>query len=132
MKKTAKGPFDVKGTPRPPGEMAPELGAMRMTFHKRFHGDLEATSVAEMMGVMDQEIGSGGYVALERLTGTLHGRKGSFCLQHSSIMNRGKPTQSIMVVPDSGTEELSGITGTMVIDIKEDDSHFYTFEYSLS
>ena len=83
-----------------------------------------------MMGCMNQELGSGGYVALEIVTGSLAGRKGTFQLQHSSTMARGKPTQSVTVIPDSGTGELSGLSGKMIIDIIEK-VHFYTFEYEL-
>ncbi len=130
MSTVVKGAFDIKGTPRPPGSLDEKLQAMSMTFHKTFHGDLAGTSVVEMIGVMDKALGSGAYVALERISGSLKGKTGTFCLQHSSTMTRGKPTQSILVVPDSGTGELSGLAGGMVIDIVEG-KHFYTFEYSL-
>lgn len=131
MTTQAKGAFDIKGTPHPATDMAEGLNVGRMTFRKRFHGDLEGTSVVEMLGVMDKALGSGGYVALERITGALAGRSGSFVMQHSSTMTRGKPTQSITVVPDSGTGELTGIAGTMTIDIV-DGKHFYVFDYTLS
>jgi hypothetical protein len=83
-----------------------------------------------MMGMMDQKLGSGAYVALERVMGTIEGRRGTFAFQHSSAMARGQSTQSITVVPDSGTDELVGLTGRMTVDIVGDD-HFYTFEYEL-
>lgn len=128
MSATAKGTFDIKSTPHPASDMVEGLNAGRMTFHKTWHGALEGTSVVEMLGMMDKELVSGAYVALERFTGSLDGRKGSFAMQHSSTMERGKPTQHISVVPDSGTDELKELRGTMVIDIVEK-QHFYTFEH---
>lgn len=127
----AKGAFDTKVTPHPATDMAEGLNVGRMTFHKKFRGDLEGTSVLEMLGVMDKALGSGGYVALERITGVLAGRSGSFVMQHSSTMTRGKPSQSITVVPDSGTGELTGLSGSMTIDIVSG-NHFYVFDYTLS
>ena len=107
-----------------------KVGAMRMSFEKKFEGALEATGIVSMMGLMNPAMGSGAYVALERITGQLDGRAGSFCLQHSSTMERHQPTQSIRVVPDSGTDSLVGLSGSMTIDIVNG-QHFYTFEYSL-
>ncbi len=130
MKNTIKGSFEVKGTPQTPDETTQKIGAMRMTFEKRFSGPLDATGLVSMMGVMNDQ-GSGGYVALERVTGTVDGRKGSFSFQHSSTMNRGKPSQSISVIPDSGTDELKNISGEMKIDIV-DGQHFYTFSYDMN
>jgi hypothetical protein len=129
MKKIAKGSFEVNPSPLPMDEVNQKIGAMRMSFEKRFVGALEATSVVSMIGMMNQELGSGAYVALEKLVGTLDGRKGSFCLQHSCAMSKGKPTQSITVVPDSGTDDLKGLSGAFTIDIVGDD-HFYTLEYA--
>lgn len=126
-----KGQFTIKSTPLELGDAEKRLGAMRMMFEKRFSGALEATSLVSMLGLMNKDLGSGGYVALERVEGTLNGRKGSFCLQHSSSMNRGKPEQSINVIPDSGIGELVGLSGKMKIDISNGE-HFFTFEYSLN
>lgn len=127
----AAGLFDVKIVPQkpdnPPAEAA-QIG--RMSIDKQFHGPLEATSKGEMLGVLDQVKQSGGYVALERVTGTLDGRSGSFVLQHNTFMNRGVPHLSVQVVPDSGTGELSGITGSMAIHI-ENGQHSYQFQYDL-
>jgi len=131
MGQNLKGTFDIKATPLPAEKSTEEIGAGRMRFDKTFHGDLEGASVVEMMGLMDKEHGSGAYVALERFTGTLLGRKGGFALMHSSTMNRGKPEQRITVVPDSATEELQGLSGSMVIDIVEK-VHHYTFEVAVS
>jgi hypothetical protein len=126
----ANGPFEVKLTPQPaaPGIEPANLG--RMIIDKQFHGDLEATSLGEMLSAMGQVQGSAGYVAIERVTGALHGRQGSFVLQHYGIMDRGVPELSVMVVPDSGTEALTGLTGSMQIQI-EQGKHFYVFDYEL-
>ena len=127
----AKGHFEVKLAPQPsaPGIERANLG--RMTLDKQFHGDLEATSLGEMLSVMGQVQGSAGYVAIERVIGSLHGKQGSFVLQHQGIMHRGVPQQSVMVMPDSGTEALAGLTGSMQIR-NEQGKHFYIFDYELA
>jgi hypothetical protein len=130
MTKVVKGPFQVKSTPLPMDDTTQKVGAMRMSFEKKFDGALEATGIVSMLGLMNPALGSGAYVALERITGQLDGRAGSFCLQHSSTMDRNQPTQNIRVVPDSGTESLVGLSGSMTVDIIGG-QHFYTFEYSL-
>jgi len=126
----ANGPFEVKLAPQPaaPGIESANLG--RMTIDKQFQGDLEATSLGEMLSAMGQVQGSAGYVAIERVTGILHGKQGSFVLQHYGIMDRGAPQMTITVVPDSGTDALAGLSGSMQIQI-EDGKHSYTFDYSL-
>ncbi|MEZ4680004.1 MAG: DUF3224 domain-containing protein [Caldilineaceae bacterium] len=101
-----------------------------MLIEKSFAGDLIGSSKGQMVAAMTPVEGSAGYVALERVTGTLDGRHGTFALQHSSTMNR-VPQQSITVVPDSGTEELIGLAGSMVIHIVEGD-HRYIFDYTQS
>jgi hypothetical protein len=101
-----------------------------LTIDKQFHGDLEGTSRGEMLATRTAVEGSAGYVAMERVTGKLNGRSGSFSLQHSATMTRGAPQLSITVVPDSGDGELEGIAGTMRIDIA-DGKHSYRFEYTL-
>ena len=131
MNATLKGTFDIKATPLSADKSTDEIGAGRMRFDKTFHGDLEGTSVVEMIGMMDKEKASGAYVALERFTGKLLGREGGFAMQHSSAMHRGKPEQRITVVPDSATGELQGLSGSMVIDIVEK-KHHYTFEVAVS
>ena len=130
MNGTLKGTFDIKATPLAAETSTEAIGAGRMRFDKTFHGDVQGTSVVEMLGIMYKETASGGYVALERITGELLGRKGSFCLQHSSKMDRGVPQQRIDVIPDSGTEGLKGLSGSMVIDIVEK-QHHYTFEVAI-
>ncbi len=128
--KQATGKFEVKSSPLEVDSLAKDIGLARMKFDKKFEGALIATSLVSMMGIMNGSLGSGSYVALEKVTGELESKKGTFCLQHSSSMNRGKPAQSITVVPDSGTDELAGIEGSMVIDIVEG-QHFYTFNYKI-
>lgn len=126
----AKGPFDVKLSPQTLSEQSadPKLG--RMSIEKKYHGDLEATAKGEMLTASTELKDSGLYVAVERVTGTLHGRRGSFSMHHTGIMNRGKPELKISVVPDSGTEELQGLTGTMVVKI-DTGKHSYEFDYTL-
>ena len=126
----ATGRFDVKLTPQAAVEGAVDPSVGRMAIEKRFHGDLDASSKGEMLATRGDFEGSAGYVAIERVTGTLHGRNGSFSLQHSGTMNRGAPTLSVTVVPDSGTGELVGLAGTMAI-IIEDGKHSYEFDYTL-
>jgi len=132
MTNHANGPFEVKMTPQRPDNPVSEAAKFsRMTGEKQFHGDLEATSKVEMLAIAPDAKGSGVYVALERVTGTLKGRSGSFVLHHTGIMNRGVPQLSIEVVPDSGTGQLTGLTGKMMINIAKDGKHSYDFEYSL-
>jgi hypothetical protein len=127
----ASGSFEVKLTPqKPDNEVSQAANLGRMTIDKQFHGDLEASSKGEMLSAMGEVKGSAGYVALERVTGTLAGKKGSFVLQHSGTMDRGNPSLTVNVVPDSGTAELTGLSGTMKI-IIEGAKHSYDFEYSL-
>jgi hypothetical protein len=102
----------------------------RLAIAKQFRGDLEATSRGQMLSAAGSMQGSAGYVAMERVEGSLHGRKGSFVLQHSGTMARGAPELTISVVPDSGSGELVGLAGTMQIGI-EGDSHSYSFTYTL-
>jgi hypothetical protein len=103
----------------------------RMSLDKQFRGDLEASSRGEMLSAGTSVKGSAGYVAMERVDGTLHGRAGTFVLQHSGIMTRGTPQLSITVVPDSGTDGLEGLAGRMTIEIA-DGTHSYDFEYTIS
>jgi hypothetical protein len=125
----AKGPFDVKLAPQASPEL-PQGALSRMSIDKQFHGELEGTSKGEMLIGSTDVKGSAGYVAMEQVTGKLNGRGGSFILQHSATMNRGVPQLSITVVPDSGTDQLIGLTGSMNI-IITDGKHTYDFEYTL-
>lgn len=133
MAQLAKGAFDVKLAPQTLALEDDGEGATRgrMSIDKRFHGDLDATSKGEMLTAMSGTQGSAGYVAIEKVTGTLGMRAGTFALQHSATMTRGTPDLRIIVVPDSGTGELAGLTGTMKIVIAEGGKHFYELEYDL-
>jgi len=122
----ASGTFEVQLTPQDTGD--PGLG--RMTLDKQFHGELEAVSKGQMLSAAGEVKGSAGYVAMERVTGTLHGKSGSFLLQHSGTMDRGTPSLSVTVVPDSGTDGLAGLKGRMAIQI-DAGKHSYEFEYTL-
>lgn len=125
----AHGTFDVTLKPQPAEEGAGPL-VSRMIIDKVFRGDLEATSKGQMLAAGTAVKDSAGYVAIEQVTARLGGRSGSFVLQHNATMNRGEPHLSIAVVPDSGTGELAGLTGTMGITIT-DGKHFYDFDYTL-
>jgi len=131
MTRRASGEFEVKLSPLPAPTQPDGALMSRMALDKKFHGDLEAVSQGEMLAAGTAIKGSAGYVALERVTGTLHGRRGSFTLQHSATMNRGTPMLTVIVVPDSGVDELTGIAGRMAIRIAEN-KHFYEFEYTLT
>jgi hypothetical protein len=129
MTNQVSGIFDVKVIPVTEGETA-DAAMGRMLLDKQYHGDLEAKAQGQMLTAMSAVPESGAYVAVERVTGTLLGRRGSFMLQHSGTMTRGVPQLSVTVVPDSGTEELTGLTGKLNIRIAEG-KHFYDFEYTL-
>jgi hypothetical protein len=130
MTTPASGTFEVKMTPQAPDENAGDAPIGRMLLDKQFHGDLQATSRGQMLAAGTEVKGSAGYVAMERVTGTLHGRSGTFVLQHTGTMNRGTPSLTITVVPDSGTGELTGLAGSLAIEIA-DGKHSYRFEYTL-
>ncbi|MDQ6886001.1 MAG: DUF3224 domain-containing protein [Gemmatimonadota bacterium] len=127
----ARGAFDVKLNPQPLVGNADGSMLGRMSIDKQFHGDLDATSKGEMLSAGTTVKGSAGYVAIERVSGSLGGRTGTFVLQHSGTMTRGAPQLLITVVPDSGTGELVGLTGTMMIDIANG-KHSYAFDYTLA
>ena len=126
----ATGTFEVKLLPLPSDGDAQDATLGRMSIDKQFHGDLEATSKGQMLTAGTGVKGSGGYVAVEKVSGTLHGRSGTFILQHTGTMTRGAPQLKITVVPDSGAGELVGLTGEMTIKI-DDGKHSYDFEYTL-
>lgn len=126
MPTRASGPFEVKLTPQSSGDES--IG--RLMIDKQFHGDLEATSRGEMLAAGTETNGSAGYVALEKVTGKLNGHAGSFVLQHSGTMTRGDGNLSVTVVPDSGTGDLVGLSGSMNI-IITDGKHAYEFDYTI-
>lgn len=127
---TAQGSFVVELKPLE-FEAAPSESQLgRMAINKVISGDLAATTVGQMLSAMTGVKGSAGYVAIESVSGALHGKQGTFVLQHSGSMNRGAPSLHIAVVPDSGTGELQGLTGDFTINMA-DGKHAYTFEYQL-
>ena len=131
MTQIAKGTFVVSLQSMPfEGEDAEPKLLGRMSINKRISGDLEATTQGQMLSAGTSIKGSAGYVAIERVTGVLAGQRGSFVLQHTGIMSRGVPSLSVTVVPDSGTQALTGIEGEFKIDIAEG-THFYEFSYRL-
>lgn len=133
MANHASGPFDVKLTPQKPDNKEAEAANLsRMSVDKQYHGDIEGTGKGEMLASRPDAKGSGVYVALERVTGTLKGRSGSFVLEHSGTMTRGVPRLIITVVPDSGTDQLVGLEGTMMINIAADGKHSYDLTYTLA
>jgi len=125
-----EGPFQVKLSPQPLHAAAEGMFG-RMALDKRFEGALQADSRGEMLAATTAVPGSAGYVALEKVDGTLDGRRGSFLLLHSGLMNRGQAELTIVVVPDSGSGELQGLSGTLAIHIDAKGAHSYTFDYSL-
>lgn len=124
------GTFDIKMSAEPPFDVVDGVSLGRVTFEKRFHGPLEAESRVWFIGARTPVEGSAGYAAIERVTGSLEGRRGSFVLQHSGTMTRGKTSLSVTVVPDSGTGDLAGLRGSMAIQV-EAGVHHYRFEYAL-
>lgn len=131
MTKHAAGTFEVKTAPQAPEDNVGDPSVGRLALDKTFHGDLEATSKGQMLAAGTEVKGSAGYVAMERVAGSLQGRTGTFALQHSGTMNRGVPTLSITVVPDSGTGQLVGLAGKLTIEIAAG-KHSYDFEYSIT
>jgi Protein of unknown function (DUF3224) len=127
MPTRAGGTFEVKLAPQPSDD---DSGLGRMTLDKQFRGDLEGSSRGQMLAFRSAVPGSAGYVAMERVVGTLHGKAGSFVLQHSGTMTRGAPGLSVTVVPDSGTGELTGLAGRMTLNI-DAGAHSYDFEYTI-
>ncbi len=125
----ATGTFEVKLVPQGAEDKGEGSTLGRLSLDKQFHGDLEGTGKGEMLTGLTDVKGSAGYVAIERVTGTLHGRRGSFVLLHRGIMSQGAQDLTIMVVPDSGAGELAGLSGTLEIKIV-DGKHSYDLEYT--
>jgi len=131
MAAQAKGEFEVSRSIEPPCDMGDGAVVGHYRIDKRFHGDLDGSSVVHMLATGTETPGSAAYVAIERVSGILQGRTGTFFLQHNGMMARGAPTLSLTVVPDSGTGELAGISGAMAIDITGG-KHYYTFDYVIA
>ena len=130
MTQRATGSFAVTMKPQSTSEAPPGAALGRLSLDKTFDGDLVGVGKGEMLTAMTETPGSAGYVAIERVTGALHGRRGSFVFQHSGTMDRGSKSLSVTVVPDSGTEQLTGIAGRFAIEIA-DGQHRYEFDYAL-
>ncbi len=130
MPHVATGTFEVSMKAEAAAPDAPGSALGRASLEKTYDGDLAGTAVGNMLTAMTETKGSAGYVAIERVTGTLHGREGSFVLQHSGTMERGAQTLSITVVPDSGFGGLAGLTGVLEISV-ENGRHSYSLEYNL-
>lgn len=124
------GEFEVKINPEAMSAVAADSGIGRMSLDKHYHGALEASGQGEMLAYMDSALGSGAYVAMERVQGAVEGRSGSFLLHHTGVMTRGAPSLAVVVVPDSGRDALAGLSGTLTIRI-EGGKHFYAFDYTL-
>jgi len=124
----AKGEFEVKLVPQTEERNIPLLG--RLTIDKVFHGDIVGSSQGQMLSAKTAVPASAGYVAIERVEATINGKQGSFVLQHNATMNKGEFMLNIIIVPDSGTDEFTGIAGKLNILIK-DKKHFYEMEYTL-
>lgn len=123
------GPFTVKMTPQ--ALVSPDATRGRFSLDKVYSGAIEGTAVGEMLSGGDYRTGSAGYVAVETVSGSVDGKRGSFLLQHSSTMHAGQQHQSITVIPGTGTDELAGLSGSLVIEIV-DGKHTYEFEYALA
>jgi hypothetical protein len=129
--KHASGTFEVAMIAQGQEDKTDGTTLARMSIDKKFSGDLTGSSKGEMLSAMTGTKGSAGYVAIERVLATLDGRTGTFVLQHTGTMTRGVPQLSVTVVPDSGTGQLAGLTGTLTIKI-EGGKHFYDFEYTIN
>jgi hypothetical protein len=124
------GTFEISMHPEPPYDAIDGVTLARVRFDKRFVGPLDATSDVNMLAARTPVSGSAGYVAIERVTGALEGKRGTFVLQHMGVMTRGTPSLQVTIVPDSGTGELVGLSGRMDIQIVEG-KHLYELDYKL-
>ena len=124
------GTFDVTMKPQTTDGNSADIGLARMSIDKVFHGGIVGTSKGEMLASGDYSTGSAGYVAFEKITGTVEGASGQFVLQHSATMDHGAPSMSVTVVPGSGTDALKGLSGKLEIQIAQG-KHSYTFDYML-
>ena len=131
----ANGSFDVKMTPAEPTEFEKANDIARLTSDKTWHGDFEGVSHGEMITGSTASTGSMAYVAIERMTGKLNGRQGSFTFTHRATMMKGDAPSagelSVVVAPNSGTGELAGLTGSLMIHFDAQGNHTWTFDYSL-
>jgi hypothetical protein len=128
----ARGTFEVDLAPQPLAWEHEGKALGRMSIEKRYGGDLEAVGKGEMLSAAGSVEGSAGYVAIERVSGSLQGRQGSFVLQHSGCMGRAGKQLTVTVVPDSATGDLAGLSGRMTIAVAADGRHSYDFAYTLA
>jgi hypothetical protein len=126
----AEGSFDVKTTPLAADDATSGTGIGRFALDKQYQGDLDATAQGVMLGVGNPAAGTAGYVAMERVTGTLRGRSGSFAIQHFGTMDGGKFDLKLLVVPGSGAGQLAGISGTATF-TNDGGKHAYAMDYTL-
>ena len=126
----SEGTFDVKTAPLPADQAPADSSIGRYSLDKQYHGALAGSAKGEMLGAGNPATGTAGYVAMEQVSGTLDGRKGSFALQHFGTMQSGKLELRVTIVPGSGTGELHGIAGSMIIAMA-DGKHSYTLDYTL-
>jgi expansin (peptidoglycan-binding protein) len=126
----AQGTFEVKTAPLAADDATAATSIGRYSLDKVYRGDLEGASAGEMLGAGNPATGTAGYVAIEQVTGSLHGKHGSFALQHFGTMDQGKFEINVKVVPGSGTAQLAGIAGALTIFI-EGKNHSYSMEYTL-
>lgn len=127
----ASGPFEITMIPAGAPEKEGATATAQMTLDKRYSGELAASGTGTMLTAVSDTKGSAAYVAIERVSGTLAGRKGSFVLQHAGTMRGGTSQATITIVPDSGTEELTGIGGSLALSVV-DGKHFYALDYTLA
>jgi hypothetical protein len=126
----ARGTFEVQLAPQPIDAYTDGATMGRMTIDKQFSGDMIATSKGQMLTGMGNIKGSAAYVAIERVTGTVNGKRGSFVLHHTGVMANGAQSLAIVIAPDSGTDDLTGIAGSMTLVI-EGKMHSYDLAYAL-
>ena len=124
----ARGTFDVSMEAEPPFLEQDGIKLSRNVLRKEYSGDVAGTSEGQMVSAYTATPGSAGYVAIEHFTGSVGGKSGSFVLQHSGLMNRGDAALTVTIVPDSGTGELAGISGTLEIDSAAA-THSYVLDY---
>ena len=127
---TIRGSFTVEVTPVPPEAGVGDASIARMGLHKRFEGGLRGEARGQMLATRSPVDGSAAYVALDRFEGEVDGLRGAFSLQHRGVMDRGEATLEVRVVPDSGTEALAGLRGSLIIRV-EGKQHSYEFDYVL-
>ena len=126
MSETARGIFEVTLTP---AEDGPGEGVGRMLIAKTWSGDLTGEGHGQMLSAGDPSAGSAGYVAVEVVAGSLHGREGSFAFQQYGVLRPSGQELAYAVVPGSGTGDLAGLEGTLALTV-DDGGHSYALTYT--